>query len=365
MPSPLFIDTDDYCRSWAEAAGVARGMSEDVVAALDLFLGFLGQKWPGWAGGRHLARQFFLRLQGRPPEGMRLAKLIEALQRTPGIDAVVAEVGGATWQSYKHGVMALEIAAGLSGRGCKIRFVARTNNTTPDLEVRLVDRPVTLELKALHEPDDEEPWHALERRISIALARVGLNAGVFDLDLEWSAIDNPDAVFEGLLGVAAAQSSSYVPLPDGTGKARLSASNVCLRTHPGHARYDVDRILGNLRRWSNQVATEGQPTMVVVHTRDLYRPFSNLGRYEAVAAVADVVARRLLFIQEVSAVLLYEDSFEPPSAPVRIQHPLFEATSGSSSGGMLRSTLLVLNPRAAVAMRPDERAVLMQDPSAL
>jgi hypothetical protein len=185
--------------------------------------------------------------EGRPPEGARLARLVEVLRGTPGLDAVVGEVGGATWQNYKHGVMGLEFAAGLRGRGCGSRYISPTNDPSPDLSLTLVDRPVTVELKALHEPDDEEVWHALERRLSVALGRVGLSAGIFDVDLEWSAIDNPDAVFEGLLRIAAKQSSDYVPLPDGTGKARLSSDNVARRAHPGRAREDIDRILSKLR----------------------------------------------------------------------------------------------------------------------
>jgi hypothetical protein len=100
-----------------------------------------------------------------------------------------------------------------------------------------------------------------------------------------------------------------------------------------------------------------------VHTRDLYRPVATLGRYEASGAVANEAAKRLLLIPEVSAILLYEDSFEPPTVPIRLQHPLFEATSGTSSAGMRRIALFVLNPKAAVPLRPDERFALLADPS--
>ena len=98
--------------------------------------------------------------------------------------------------------MALEFASGLRRHGNRVRFVQTGSSKTPDLEVHLADRTLTLEFKALHEPEGLEPWYALERRLAIALGRIGLATTAFDLDLEFSALDNPDAVFKGLLQIA-------------------------------------------------------------------------------------------------------------------------------------------------------------------
>ena len=146
----------------------------------------------------------------------------------------------------------------------------------------------------------------------------------------------------------------------------MSPTNVCSRQHPGRApRPDVERIRGELRRWTQQLPADGNPTLLVVHTRDLYAPVSGLGRYEAAAAIASRIANRLLAIPALSAMLLYEDVFLPPSAPVSIQHPFFTATFGASAAGMNRLLMLVLNPKATEPLRLEERAALLADPSGL
>ena len=100
VPSPLLIDTDDCCGSWSEAVAVAQGMGEEVFNAVALFRRLLGENWKGWRQGHHLAKQFFIALQGRLPEGARLARLLIELEGTGGLASVVRELGQPAWQSY-------------------------------------------------------------------------------------------------------------------------------------------------------------------------------------------------------------------------------------------------------------------------
>jgi hypothetical protein len=356
------MDAKAGCASWADALAFARGRGEEQAAAVLRWQAVLGERWRGWAEGHQLAVQFFFGCQGRPSEGVRLARLLTSLDGVAGVHSVAKEVGSRNHREFKHGVMALEVAAGLRARGATLHFIQRTANHSPDMEVVLIDRPVIVEFKALHEPDDEDDWNDLWRWL-VETSPAGLSASAFDMDLEAPAIENREALLEGLVTIAANEVCEYTPLPLGIGRARLAARNVGLFSHPGTIREDVERIDIKLRDWTKQIEGREYPTVILVHTRDLYRPASHMGLYERAEATARHIAGRMRFVSCISAMLLYEDTMEPPPAPIRIQHPFFEATWGSAAG-VNRAVLFVPNGKAATALRPEERLSLMADPLA-
>ena len=97
----------DAHQSWADAATDPRARGE-VADALADFRRMLGEDWPGWAAAYPLASQFFVDFQHRPPECVRLWRMVQVLRRAPGLDDVVKSgLGGKQWSDYLAAVMGL------------------------------------------------------------------------------------------------------------------------------------------------------------------------------------------------------------------------------------------------------------------
>jgi hypothetical protein len=261
--------------------------------------------------------------------------------------------------------MSIEIGAGLGGRGCAVRFVARANSRkTPDAAIRLVDREVEVEFKALHDSADAAGWEALDDYLRGSLERLGLTTALFEMDLERTALTHPKAVLDGLLRVHFRRAREYISLPQSTGVARVSTlGNVGRTLRPGRPHIDIQRIRSKIAGWYRKFDDATGPTLFIVRTEDVYRRVADLDRPDQAALVADILLEKVQGLPRVSALLLYEEAFAGPPEPASASGPTFRATWGASAAGMSRSALLISNPRALVPLSDAERDVLLAEPS--
>jgi hypothetical protein len=341
--------------SWSEAAKDPRA-TDLAVEALACFRRFLGDPWGGWERGVPLARDFFMSYQGLEPEGVKLYRLLRALDGVRGLAEIVRTLGREARSEYVAAVMGLEFCAKARAVGCEVEFVTRNGSPSPDMRIRVAERWVTVELKALHDPDEMDAWHEFEQRIVNGLAPHGLIRGdlAFDRELTEAALDDPEAVLEGLAAVLAGNHRDYQPLPRGTGRARIAPGNCGKLGYPIDQTDDLVRLATKLRqKWWKQLASAEGPTLLIVRAMHVFGWTSAASVGVAARRAADVLAPGLQGLPMVGAVLVYDEPLLPPVWPafadagdVRVR---MDAVSGCA-----RMMALVPNPSAGEPLTQGE-----------
>ncbi len=148
---------DDH-QTWADAERDPR-VNEESREALHGFGAMFGQGWRGWAASVPLTLQFFTAIENGSCEGVRLWQMVKALDGVPGsVGFARNALGSRVWREYVAAVMALELCSRVRAGGGDAEFIQRDQETSPDTRLRLAERWITVELKALHDPDELEPW---------------------------------------------------------------------------------------------------------------------------------------------------------------------------------------------------------------
>lgn len=173
----------------------------DVLAAAEYFHGALGASWSGWVKRAPFAMNFHTSFQGREREWVRTWKLALALDGAPNLAALVKkDLGSVAWPDFRSAMMALEIGGRLRRHGHEVAFIETRDHPSPsDMLVTLVERPITVELKALYHPDQLKPWQALMDGLCIDLQRLGVPPNAFDVELKPPALDRRDVVLAGIV----------------------------------------------------------------------------------------------------------------------------------------------------------------------
>jgi hypothetical protein len=260
--------------------------------------------------------------------------------------------------------MALEFCSRACACGSDVEFVQTGNEKTPDVRMRLADRWVTIEFKALHENEEIAPWYEFEQTLMNLLIGRGVVATTFDRELTPLALSDPEAVADGLAAVAAGSHHEYQPLPRGTGRARLAAINSGLTGYPVVQQTELVRLVSKLRsKWWKQLASAEGPTLLVVRTSELF------GRWDAAAvgrtarSVTDAVRPALSRLPMVGGVLVYDEPFWAPIWPAFAEQDDFRVRMETSPAGCARFMVLVSNPAAHVTLnRPELDRLVPPEP---
>ncbi len=106
--------------------------------------------------GRPFATTFATTIQGDVPEGVRILRLVKALETTQELDELVRSLGGKHERDVRGAELTLRIAAAQVGRGGDVRLIPRGGGKTADLSVALCERSVTVECTCINENDENE-----------------------------------------------------------------------------------------------------------------------------------------------------------------------------------------------------------------
>lgn len=342
-------------RCWSDAENDPRATDESR-DALARFKKLLGERWDGWERGVPLARNFFMSFQGREPEGVKLHRMIRALDGVRGLREIVGGLARDSRAEYAAANMALELCSRIRAAGGEVESVRRQSTPTPDVRARVAGRWITIELKALHERHDMEVWCQFEQHVVTGLAKRGLlgNDITFDRDLTDAALADPEAVVEGLAAVAAGNHREYVDLLRGTGRARIAPNNCGACGYPIDQQDELVRLASKLRqKWWKQLASASGPTLLVVRAEHVLRwpDVASLGL--AARRMAAALAPCLSRLPMIGGVLVYEEPFLAPTWPafadegdVRVRR--------DTSNGCARMMALVPNPAATAPLTVDE-----------
>jgi len=345
---------DDH-RCWTDAEKDPRASLQDV-EALRGFAAMVGDDWSGWRNGAPLACRFLVRLQGGPTEGVRLWRLVEQLRDVPGLVHVVRrELASKVWIEFYAGAMALEFCARARSAGCAVELVQRDSEKSPDSRVKLVDRWVTVEFKALHESEEMEDWNVWEQIIEIGLGARCVSA-TFDRDLTQQALSDPGAVLDGLVSIAARDVRSYEALPRETGRARIAATNVGRLGYPVEQKPELERLVSKVpsRKWREQLERADGPTLLVVRANTMFGADEPKLVGAAARRIAEALKPKLAGLEMVGAVLVYEDPFSAPAFPIHVKLADLRVRRDTSPSGNARSIVLVHNAGAAAPLTDAE-----------
>jgi hypothetical protein len=345
--------------SWDEASADSRTNAELADAVVHLRR-VLGEDWQGWKEGWPLATYFGMSFQNEPPEWVRLYRLVKALEAAPGTDALVrSDLGSSEWTEYSAAVMALEFCGRLRPSVRRVEFIETAGHLHPsDALVEIATRSLTVEFKALHNPDDMKQWEDLcDWVVNQLVARGGTGSGV-DVECAPTALDEREALVEGLLVVQRERSPDWQPLARETGWARYTGLNVLGWRPAVRQRPELDRIIGKLTgKWWKKFRDATTPTLLVVRTGLLFgeSPASVLAKAEAAAAR---LRETLESFQTIGAVLIYDEPLWPPAAPDFVETPTFRLATGAADG-CARAVLVVTNPCATIPLTEEELQVLV------
>jgi hypothetical protein len=345
--------------SWADAVG-DEGTVGEFADAVAYFRRVLRENWNGWKKGAPFVTYFHTSFQGGPREWARLYRLARALDDVPGLEALVrSDLGSSEWTEYSAAVMSLEICGRLRGSGCAVEFIETGGQAkAADARMRLAARWVTVEFKALHEPDAVKPWNEFTEWVLNELARRAVQVGGLEIDCEPPALRAREAFLEGVLEVQRSQVSVFQELPRGTGKARFAGGNMNRWTYPVADAPELLRLVGKLGgEWWKKFRGATTPTLLMVRTGMLFGDTARRVHEKAVAAVA-VLREVLEDFETVGAVLIYDELMWQPPAPGFVATSEFRLSIGSIDG-FARATLVVPNPRATLPLSEAELEVLV------
>jgi hypothetical protein len=342
-------------RCWSDAENDPRAVGE-VIDALACFKALLGASWDGWERNVSLARNFFMSFQGREPEGVKLYGMVRALHGVRGLREIVKSLAREARSEYVAAMMALEFCARARAVGCEVEFVQRSGSPSPDVRVKVAERWLTIELKALHDPDEMEAWYEFEQKIVNGLGPRGLirNGLAFDRQLTEAALSDPEAVLDGLEAVAAGGHRDYRDLPRGTGRARIAPINCGKSGFPIDQEDDLVRLVKKLRqKWWRQFAATTGPTLLVARATRVFG-WTDVNSVGAAARrIATALVPCLRGFPTIGGVLVYDEPFLPPVWPLFADAGDMRTRMDTSSG-CARMMTLVPNPAAAVPLAEHE-----------
>ncbi len=352
----LVLPRLDNHQSWADSRKDPRAVG-DALEALTGFEGMLGGDWSGWAEGVPLARDFFVSIQHQPAEGVKFWRMIRALDGVPGLAQVVTDgLANKAWTEYTAAVMALEFCSRVRAAGGGAEFVQRDHDKSPDARLKLVDRWITVEFKALHERDEMEVWYEFEQTVMNGLTPHGLAGTAFDRELTPVALEDPGAVVEGLISIAARSVSEYEPLPRGTGRARLAPINCGKCGYPVEQTDELVRLVTKVRsaKWWKQLERADGPTLLVVRSRTTLSGTEPARVGSAARRLTDALRTPLSKLGMIGAVLVYEEPFWAPVFAIHHQADDLRVRIDTSPTGCARFMVLVPNPDAKEPLREDD-----------
>lgn len=325
----------------------------DVLAAAEYFHGALGEGWSGWVKRAPFAMNFHTSFQGREREWVRVWNLVRALHDAPNISGLVKrELGSSAWQVFRCAMMALEIGGRFRGHGHEVAFIETRDLASPsDLLVTLVERPITVELKALYHPDQLEPWQRLMDWLCIELQRLGVHPAAFDVALLPPALEQRDLVLASIVAANARPIREAIDLPEGCGNLTPSALNGGEWTFPEPERPGLDRLHTKIvRAWRKKFEEADGPALLLVHAPVL------IGR--RVGEVVDVLQNAMETLPLLSGVVVYDEwLWEPPRSRFALKER-FRFAQGACEG-LARAVLGVPNPKALNPLAPQELALLV------
>ena len=336
--------------SWSDAVALAEQTS-DLCAAVEYFRGVLGNGWQGWTAGHHLARSFHTTIQGNQREWVRLHQLARALSCSSNVELLVRDLGSSSWRNHVAAEQALEFCARMCSFQHRVEVIQNTDAISPDVRVWLHDRPVTVEFKALHDPEERADWDRFEEELMLGLMRrLGGSAFPFRADFDPPALEHVESVLDAIVEVVTSRDEAFRVLPHDSGRARFDLDGRGW-TLPVGQHDDLTRIGSNLRaKWVRQLQTVTGPTLLVVLTRAMFPSSRTVESvHRAVAALTETLARRKM----IGAVLLHEEPFE--AAPPHALHvdANWRFTMGAHEG-RARFALLVNNTAARVPLTVQE-----------
>lgn len=305
-------------RNWAEAADAARDQPA-MQDALTYFHRVLGERWRGWAQRSHLARLFHTSIQGGVREWIRLHRLASALTMVENVELLVKDLGSPSWQRHIAAEQALEFCGRLRACEHRVAIIRPTHNRSPDVQVWLSDRPVTIEFKALHNPDEQDTWFEFVEALHNELfqRRPGADPLPFDVQFHLPALEHMNDVAEALSEMAARGGASLHDLPHGAGQAKYVAEPSLRRlVFPVEQRGDLERIVSGLGgKYRRQLHEVIGPTLLVVLTQDLF-----VVRMEQLLTVVRHAAGTLRGVLAergaIGGILIHEEPLEGVPIPV-------------------------------------------------
>ncbi len=234
-------------------------------------------------------------------------------------------------------------------------MVQNTSAKSPDVRIKLAHRWVTIEFKALHATDEETAWDPFHQEVLDLKCARDLQSVSFDVELTEAARTNPRAVVDGLEAVASGDHKDFQPLPEATGRARLSEGNCGRWVYPFTQQSDLARIASKLHgKWWEQLASAPGPTLLIVRAEHLF----DVSSVSAFLATAQRIANTVRPILEgkamVGGVLVYEEPFWAPFPRNFQNEGTFRVSTGVSLSGTARFAVLVPAPAARVPLQPDE-----------
>lgn len=347
-------------QTWVEAAAHASA-DREMADAVRFFRGILGEEWQGWRGDYHFARSFHTAMQGGPREWVRLFRLALILERSPGLEVLVKGLGGATWRDHIAAEQALELCGRFRQAGHRVELIQNTHRVSPDTRVWLHDRPVTIELKALHDRDEQAPWTEFEDEVMRGLREQLMQRDAwtsdyfrFRVEFEDPARRHVAAVVDTLLQILDSRDEAWRDLPGGGGRARFAEEpGEQGWTIPVLQQDDLTRVMGNLRsKWIKQLRTVEGPTLLVVLTEQMF-PLELEALREQLHDITTGLRGLLPERRMLGGVLFHEEPFLPPHEPVIHSEPDWRFSMGATEG-RARAALLMLNPTARAPLVPDE-----------
>ena len=221
-----------------------------------------------------------------------------------------------------------------------------------DAVIKLVERPVIVEFKALHEAEHLEKWNALLEWVSQQLGQRQADNEI-DVWCEPSALENREALLEDLLTARKGRSRARVRLPSGTGWVQYTGLNVMGWSFPEKQKPELERLISKLSaKWWKKFVGATDPTLLVVSSSMLVGQSWAGIRSRAENAAASVI-EALESVPSLSAVVIYDAPFLPPLPTVFLESPNFRLCSGAMNG-CARVTLATLNPSATVPLTENE-----------
>lgn len=364
MPVPLQLPQDlAVPRSWEDAVASA-GPHGRQREAVDYFRGVFGSSWSGWKQRCHLVRSFHTTFHGTEREWVRLHRLSRALGDIDNVQLLVKDLGSPAWQRHVAAQQGLEFCGRMRVAGHRVEVIRPTENKSPDVRVWLHERPVTIEFKALHDPDAQIPWDQFFEALHNELFRRRLGAEVFPFDIEFldPALEHLHDVADALTAIATQRDTNVRDLPHGAGRARYVADAATPRElrYPVDQRHDLDRVVASLgAKYRRQLRTIDGPTLLIVLTKSMF--FVRNGQLPAVAhRVAKTLQRSLVERTTISGLLLHEESLEPRHTAVLHIDDGWRF-SMCATEGRSRTTLLVQNAVASAGLTAPELDVLVGD----
>jgi hypothetical protein len=256
--------------------------------------------------------------------------------------------------------MQLEFCGRLRCAGCNVEFI-RTDDRAhpPDARVHIAGRWVTVEFKALHGPGETLVWDLFVGRISDRFVQ-RMHLSEVEVDLEPNALDELDAVVEGLIAVKRNRSTEMQELPRRTGRARFTGLNVGHWCYPISERPALHRVLGKLPKWSQKFRHIDGPALLLVRAEMLVGPTA-AGMLERAEQLASRLREALERFPRISAVIVYDDAFQVSPDPAFFDRSGFRLQLGAIDG-WARAVLLVQNTSATSPLEePELRALAGPD----